>query len=229
MGTLTWPWRYFRTSGTTASRLDDNTDEAVDAILESLSSIDREEIRRGFPGSPRLKYLNFERFIGRDVAYCRLLGLDRMAPARILDIGCGTGLFLYSARYFGHSGVGIDVEDEFYLCFAAAIGVDRRVAPVAPLEPLRVDGPFDLVTAIATTFDRYVSAEEVSRVSGVWGSREWVFFLTDIQRLLTPTGRLFLKLNKTGHEDRPVVLTGGTRKLLFDRADIARKIEELSR
>jgi SAM-dependent methyltransferase len=236
MRMLTWPWQYFRSRHGDAATQRGHADETIGAILSALASIDRDDFHRRFPGSLRLKYLNFDRFVARDVAYCRLLGLDRMPPARILDIGCGTGLFLYAVKHFGHRGVGIDIEDEFYRRMAAKLGVDRRIEPVTPFVPLRVDGPFDLITAIATTFDRYYAAEDgMPHLRGLWGASEWAFFLKDLQRLLTPDGRVFLKLNKTGHEDRPnAALAPGVRgasgrALLYDRETLASAIEELAR
>lgn len=87
------------------------TDEDEKKILRSLEGLDVEGIRRKFAGSTRIKYLDFPRFVHRDITICRRLGLDKSPPLRILDIGCGAGLLMFVMKHYGHLPVGIDIED----------------------------------------------------------------------------------------------------------------------
>src|ERR1017187_1428023 len=55
--------------------------------------------RKPNPGS---KFLDFQRFIPKNVGRAVKLNLHRAARLRILDIGSGPGYFMLIARHLGH-------------------------------------------------------------------------------------------------------------------------------
>lgn len=208
--------------------------QAADSVLADLSCPEIERIRRRYADNRHLKYINdLERFVRRDLRICEFLGLDRAPRRNVLDIGCGTGLLLHCMQRYGHTGVGIDVPDPFYADMARFYGVDRRTEAVRPFQSLQVEGIFDLITCIAVTFDRIF--DEAGNRVGVWTPSEWRFFLVDLESRLSPQGRVFLKLNKTGDAMRPhdafaVGSTGSNRfQRLFDCAGLARTIRALEK
>lgn len=205
----------------------------------ALRGIDFTELRASYRGTKREKYLDFRRYVRRNLYICRELGLLNRTPRRrILDIGCGGGMFLYCAKYYGHEGVGIDIDDDFYARMAERLGVDRRFEPVRPFQPLLVEGKFDVVTCIATAFDRYYDRYGGHR--HYWSAPEWSFFLSDLEKRLTPDGKVFLWLNRQ-NVDREVYddrlrealwhskIRDGKRRFLLDRASLAQAIATLRR
>jgi 2-polyprenyl-3-methyl-5-hydroxy-6-metoxy-1,4-benzoquinol methylase len=137
------------------------------AIHMALREIDFGPVRSRYGHTSRAKYLKPRRNVRRNLRVCRALGLLDSPPLKILDIGCGSGFLLYCAQRYGHEAVGIDVEDSFFAEMAALYGVDRRIAPVRPFEPLTIEGRFDVVTSTLVTFDRY--RDEQGRRIGNWG------------------------------------------------------------
>lgn len=137
------------------------------------------------------KYLDVRKHLRRNVLICHKTELIGAPPHRVLDIGCGGGIFLYCAQYFGHTGVGIDIDDPLFDKMAKALRIDRRIERVVPFQPLAVAGPFDLITCISPTFDRYGNGENER-----WGPAEWGFLISDLAERLAPAGRVFLRINR---------------------------------
>jgi SAM-dependent methyltransferase len=185
-------------------------------ILSTLPRERLEALARRHAGAQFIKYLDVEAFVPRYVELCQYLGLVGGRQRRILDIGCGGGLFMYCARYLGHDPIGIDVDNELQAAMASMLGMDRRIAPVAAGRPLDVEGSFDLITCIAVTFDRV----ETPRGRRTWGDDEWRCFIEDATHRLAPAGRLFLRLNE-GSDHRAVRALGPARarghRFLFGR------------
>ena len=82
-------------------------------------TIDREKFQQIYdryamhdPGDEWPKYLEIERWMEINLKRVRDLGLDLGGRKRVLDIGCGTGYFLYICQYLGHDVLGMDVGDE---------------------------------------------------------------------------------------------------------------------
>jgi cyclopropane fatty-acyl-phospholipid synthase-like methyltransferase len=162
------------------------------AILASLAHLDLESLAAKYPRSIYRKYLDAEKYVPVALNICKETSLIDSPPLRILDIGCGTGMFLYCARYFGHDGVGTDVETGLMAEMAAMLGVERRIESVQPFTPMLSAERFDLITAMGTKFDHASS----SNGGRQWGCEEWNFFLSDIESHLTDSGRVFLRINK---------------------------------
>lgn len=152
------------------------------------------EIQSRYPSSTSryAKYTDADRWLKRNIGRIRRLGLDRSGPKEILDLGCGAGFFLFIAKQFGHSGIGVDVgHHEVCNELLDLFGVERKVWRIQAFELLPDFGrKFDLITAFSTAFHR--SADE----SVAWGTDEWNFFLDDLfERQLKPGGQVFFDIN----------------------------------
>jgi SAM-dependent methyltransferase len=168
----------------------------VEGILEEVSEAQFEKLRQlhsGDPGSK--KYLDVVYWTYQRLRYVRSLGLAGGPQRAILDIGCGPGHFLKICLFHGHTGIGTDVERPIYRDLSAALGVDRRVVPVAPENPSPDFGQkFDLITAMSVEFHRLTPDGEGSRY---WSLDHWKFLLNDLTgRQLNFPGRLYLHLNR---------------------------------
>jgi SAM-dependent methyltransferase len=131
---------------------------SVRALLDKIDISRLREIQKRHASSTDryAKYAEIERWLKINVARARDLELDRAAPQTILDLGCGAGFFLFVAKQFGHSGLGLDVDDfpvpnELIDLFR----VERKVWRIRAFQPLPDLGrKFDLITAFSTAFNR---------------------------------------------------------------------------
>ena len=145
------------------------------------------------------KYADHRVWIPFNVARIGRLGLHDAAPLRILDIGCGPGYFMASARVCGHEVHGVDApagilshaENRVYSELLAALRIAPLVSPLlieryVPLAlPLR---DLDLITAFWICFNRHRQDDE-------WSADEWRFFVVDALSHLRSGGILHLELN----------------------------------
>lgn len=206
-------------------------------ILAKLSRKNFSDLEKRHALARWRKYLDFDKYVPFTVKLCRNLNLIGTPRQSILDIGCGSGLFLHCAQHFGHHGVGIDVEDDLLGEMASLFGVERRIAPVVAFQPIKVEGAFDLITCMGTLFDR----PKTDRGQVLWNTSRWASFLRNLEEHLTGNGRVFLRINraKTMPADCPIYdeeLFAALRHghlssiaFLFDRAGLARAIENLDR
>ena len=161
-----------------------------------LAKIDMErlhEIQQRHAGSTDryAKYADIERWLKINLARVQDLDLHRSSPKEILDLGCGAGFFLFAAQQFGHSGIGLDVDD-FPLSneLIDLLRVERKVWRIKALEPLPDLGQkFDWITGFSAAFNR---SEDESRG---WDVSEWTFLLDDLGRCLRPNGKIFFEIN----------------------------------
>jgi len=161
-----------------------------------LAKIDLErlrEIQNHYAGSSDryAKYADVEHWLKINLPRVQELKLDHSPPRQVLDLGCGAGFFLFLAKQFGHSGVGLDVGD-FPLSneLIELFGVERVTWRIRALEPLPDFGrKFDLITGFSSAFGR---TEDESRG---WNPEEWKFFLDDLDRHLNPGGEILLEIN----------------------------------
>ena len=168
-----------------------------------LAMIKRDEIDRIsqiYPrraGARRINTWNDATYwIDINVMRAQDLWLDRTAPVRILDLGCGPGYFLYVCRFFGHNGIGFDTgDDPFFGAMVEHFDIPRVISRIEPGLPLPQFGEkFDLVTAYRVCFHRTTRKPDGTWVE--WSSRDWKFFIDDVRaRALKPNGRLLLDFN----------------------------------
>jgi SAM-dependent methyltransferase len=169
-------------------------------ILAMLDQAEFARLREKYPYRPDARRVNryedVTYWMGVNVERAQDLWLDRAAPLRILDLGCGAGYFLHVCRYFGHEGLGLDTDDEpLFRGATALLGVPRVISKIGPQVPLPDLGEkFDLVTAHRVCFHR------IDRAAGndwnEWKPADWKFFIDDVRaRFLRPGGRLLLDFN----------------------------------
>ena len=166
----------------------------VRGLVEKIDQDRLREIQNRYARSTSVytKYADVSRWMKRNLPRVRRLGLDQSSPKDILDIGCGAGFFLFIAKQFGHSGIGLDVgHHEVCNELLGLFGVERRVGRVEAFQPLPDFGrKFDLITAFSTAFHRS------SDKTVAWGTDEWNFFLDDLfERQLKPGGEIFFDIN----------------------------------
>jgi len=163
-----------------------------------LASVDRQrlrEIKQRYAGLSLeyAKYADIERWLPMNRERVQDLKLHRLAPKRVLDLGCGGGFFLFILKRSGHSVLGLDM-DQFPL-FTELLGlfdVPRVVWTIKAFEPLPDLGQkFDWITAFSINFNLHYPGERL------WGCAEWDFLLRDLQGRLAPSGKIFFALNPT--------------------------------
>ncbi len=164
-------------------------------VIETIDPVGFERIRQRYavadPGADWPKYLDLDRWIGVNIRRIRQLELDLSRPKRILDLGCGSGYFLYIAQLLGHSGVGLDMDRlAMFREITRLLGVRRVVQQIEAFRPLPNFGQkFDVITAFMICFNNH-------KMPGLWGAPEWGFFLDDLKKHLRPRGRIWLELNQ---------------------------------
>lgn len=140
------------------------------------------------------KYFDLDTWFNYHARLLMLAGLHKTeTPKRVLDLGCGSGIFLFLCKCLGHTGIGLDIDSQMYRRMAEVLGLDWRVAPVLAHTPLAEDlTGFDMITALAIKFDRLDWGPQSDEP---WGLEEWQFFMRDAASRLTPEGHLFIKPN----------------------------------
>jgi len=168
-----------------------------------LATIDREKLaalpERYPPRAGARKINAYEDavyWVGVNVRRVQDLWLDRSAPLRILDLGCGPGYFLYVCQFFGHQGLGLDTdENPLFGGITEFFGVRRVISRINPQTPLpELEEKFDLITGHRVCFHRLGRGPDGEWKE--WTPVDWKFFIHDIRtRFLKPNGRLFLEFN----------------------------------
>ena len=144
------------------------------------------------PGDHWPKYLDLQTWMEINLKRVRDLGLDLGGRKRVLDIGCGTGYFLYICQYLGHDVLGMDLDVEpGFTEMVELLGVKRVIYRIEAFEPLPDLGrKFDVITAHMICFNGHKSDK-------LWTSAEWEFFLDDLaEHQLEPGGQICLELNR---------------------------------
>ena len=169
-------------------------------ILGTINRTELVELAQRHPPRPGARRINAYEdatyWVDVNVRRVQDLWLDRTAPLRILDHGCGPGYFLYICQLFGHEGLGLDTdENPLFRATTELFGVRRVISRIEPQTPLPELGEkFDLVTGHRVCFHRL--EREPDGEWKEWTLADWKFFIRDIRtRFLKPDGRLFLEFN----------------------------------
>jgi SAM-dependent methyltransferase len=171
----------------------------IDPLLARIDQQRLREIHQRYAGSPveYAKYADVEWWLRMNRERVQDLKLHRSAPKRVLDLGCGGGFFLFILKRFGHSVLGLDVDQ--FLLFTELLdlfGVRRVVWTIKAFEPLPDLGQqFDWITAFSINFNLHYPGERL------WGPGDWDFLLRDLQQRLAPGGKVFFALNPTFGRD----------------------------
>ena len=163
------------------------------------ATIDREKFQGIYdryamtdPGDEWPKYLEIQPWMEINLRRVRDLELDLGGRKRVLDIGCGTGYFLYICQYLGHDVLGMDLDETpGFTEMVELLGVKRVIYRIEAFKPLPDLGrKFDVITAHMICFNGHKSDK-------LWTSAEWEFFLDDLsERHLEPGGQICLELNR---------------------------------
>ncbi len=165
-------------------------------VSRFLSQVDQAKVadiqqRYGLPGSRNWpKYVEAERFLKLNIRRVRDIGLDRMPPQRIFDLGSGAGYFLFVTRVLGHTGLGLDIDDcPLYPEMLELFGVRRIIHRIEKFSPLPDTGAkYDWITAFSISFADHTAPRS-------WDVAEWDYFLDDAAKHLAPGGRIYLDMN----------------------------------
>jgi SAM-dependent methyltransferase len=168
-----------------------------------LATIDCNEVARiaeAYPRRAGARRINswddVAYWININIARAQDLWLDRAAPMRILDLGCGAGYFLYVCKFLGHCGIGLDTgDDPFFGALINYFGLHRVITRIIPRIPLPdFAEKYDLITAHRICFHRITRLPNGNW--NEWTPADWKFFLDDARtRLLNAKGRILLDFN----------------------------------
>jgi SAM-dependent methyltransferase len=128
-------------------------------------------------------------------------------PSRVLDVGCGTGVFLEKAIAAGFDVAGLDASAEMVSIASKRVGTER--VRVGRMQDISERGTYDGIVSLSWSFNYVSSFEEAREVLGR-------FF-----EALCPGGRLILQIahaaNATGvlNEDREPGPEGQADDILF--------------
>lgn len=165
-------------------------------VSRFMSRIDQAALERlwqtySTPGTREWpKYVEAERFLKVNIRRVQDIGLDRMPPQHILDLGSGAGYFLFVNRVLGHTGLGLDMDNvPLFREMFELFGLQRIIHRIETFKPLPETGTqFDWITAFSISF---AGGGQRPR----WGVAEWDYFLRDAKRHLRKGGRIYLDLN----------------------------------
>jgi ubiquinone/menaquinone biosynthesis C-methylase UbiE len=128
-------------------------------------------------------------------------------PCRVLDVGCGTGVFLEKALAAGFEVTGIDASAEMVSIASGRLGADR--VRIARMEELAESANYDAIVSLSWSFNYVRSLADGKKT------------LDRFFQALRPNGRLILQIvhapNATGvlNEDREPGPEGQPDDVLF--------------
>jgi len=135
-------------------------------------------------------------WIKRNTERAQDLSLDRGPRRHILDLGCGPGYFIYVAQKLGHSGIGLDIDEQpIFRDTLRLLKVHRVIHRIEPHRPLPLPRQkFDLITSYLTCFHRIERFPDGNWRT--WSPNQWHFFLDDVcSNQLTEGGMLLLEFH----------------------------------
>jgi len=147
------------------------------------------------------KFLDLDHWLEVNLQRAQSLGLFQAVGCHILDLGSGTGLFLFVCDTLGHHAIGVDLpsaehpqpERDIFTEMPPAFGIQVVREKIESFRSLNVSGKFDLITSFMVCFNNH-------KLENEWGLREWDFFTRNLLSRLNPGGRLALRLNH--HEEK---------------------------
>jgi len=135
----------------------------------------------------------------------RFVGLQLKKPSRILDIGCGFGLFSHIAAFNGHHVDSLDIPNASPILKAATklLKIKPHEFTVKKKTPLlKFKYKFDSITAFQVVFNGHITKE-------LWDVEDWKFFLMDVHdNLLNDKGTITLVLNAEHNNFKPIIIDG---------------------
>jgi len=163
------------------------------------------------------KYFDLARWLPGAIKAAEQAELIGTPPKRVLDIGCGAGLFGRVCRDLGHDHIGLDIGNPMFRDMCAALDVADLVHPVMRQETLPADlGGFDAIVALAATF-YWNEIIDNEKIEANWRLEDWLFFFADLKVRLNPGGLFLIKLNAM--EDIPadvMRLFGSAEQLAYN-------------
>lgn len=156
-----------------------------------MANVDEDRLREIQQRHAGEKYADVDLWLRVNRERVQDLQLHRVAPKRVLDLGCGGGFFLFILKRFHHSVLGLDIDESpLFRELLEVFGVPRVNFRIEPFQPLpKFEQPFDWITAFSIGFDR-----DRTRTSR-WGPAEWDFLLAELQSRLAPGGKIYLTVN----------------------------------
>jgi len=174
----------------------------VNRVLATLDPMAWVDFRKRYPVGPEYpsinKFADAAYWIEISVERAQDLWLDRSAPLRILDLGCGAGYFAHVCRFLGHECIGLDVDQQpLFREATQLLQVPRIVSRIARGQSLPdLGNRFDLVTAYLIGFHKMLGKN--SRLAW-WRPEDWKFFLHDVRtHVLKAGGKIVLDFNPVG-------------------------------
>jgi SAM-dependent methyltransferase len=142
------------------------------------------------------KFLDLDRWHHVNLARAAKLGLTEGSGRKVLDLGSGTGQFLFICRMLGHDATGVDLpleslespEREIFTEMPKAFLVNVVRTAISAFQPLQMEGKFDLICSFMVCFNNLKREDE-------WARPQWEFFVRDMRSRLNPGGKLALRLN----------------------------------
>jgi SAM-dependent methyltransferase len=128
-------------------------------------------------------------------------------PGRVLDVGCGTGVFVEKAIASGFDASGLDASPEMVSLASCRVGVER--VRLSRMQDITERDVYDAIVSLSWSFNYVNSFREAEDV------------LNRFFKALKPNGRLVLQIahapNATGalNEDREQGPEGQTDDVLF--------------
>ncbi len=188
-------------------------------ILRQISTPEMADIREKYTvaGAGYVKYFDLPKTVEFALNRAYRLNLQRSRPLRILDLGCGFGVFGLIAQKWGHHYEGLDIWlpdsvdcrlfREVYATLHTAPRIDGGIQRFRPI-PIPDGESFDLITAFQIVFHRFNQPDP-------WGEDEWRDLLRATATKLNPKGVLMLHFSKP---DRAESLWPESVKKLFVQA-----------
>jgi SAM-dependent methyltransferase len=125
--------------------------------------------------------------------------------SRILDIGCGFGIFSYIAELNGHKVDSIDMPNASPILKKAAkiLNIKKLTFTVMKNKPLlRLKNKYDVVSAFRIHFNGHAT-------KNLWDVNEWKYFLLDLHdNVLNDNGIVTLVFNGEHDKLKPIIIDG---------------------